>query len=171
MKLNKALMLTALMTGSFFTGNLALQAQDATPTNNPPTATPPPNTGAVRARNSFDTIAKQLDLTDDQKLKVKPIIDDMQQQIRDLRNDQSVPMTEKRTKMRDIRTATTEKLKALNVLSDDQLAKWQKMGMGNRRPPGGAAPGSTPPAVDGNAPAAPAAPATPSPGTAPDSTK
>ena len=132
MKLNKTWTLTALMAASLFTGTLAASAQDATPTNNPPRATPP--TTAPRMRGGIDMVANQLELTDEQKTKVQPVLEDMQKQLRDLRTDASLSPTEKRAKQKEIRAATTEKLKALNVLSDDQLEKWSEMGPRNRRP-------------------------------------
>ena len=129
--------MTALVVGSLWTGSTALQAQD-TPSTNTPSQTPP---AGPRMRNNFDGISKALSLTDDQKTKVKPIIDDMGQQIRDLRGDSTLSSSEKRTKMKDIREATTAKLK--DILTPEQLAKWEKMGPGNRKAP-------TPPPADGN---------------------
>jgi Spy/CpxP family protein refolding chaperone len=146
MKLNKTLMMTALMAGSLWTGGMALQAQD-TPTTNTPSQTPPP---APRMRAGFDGMAKQLNLTDDQKTKAKPIFEDMQTQMRDLRADTTLSTAEKRAKMKDIREATTAKLK--DILTPEQLAKWQKMGPGNRRPP------TTPPSAEGTTPPSTSAP-------------
>lgn len=159
MKLNKTLMMTAVMAGNLWASGLALQAQD-TPTNNPPTMTAP--SGGMRPRPNFDALANALNLTEDQKPKVKPIIEDMQQQLKDLRGDTTLTSTEKRSKMKDIRTATTAKLK--DILTPEQLAKWSAMGPGNRRPPM-----ATPPSADG---ATPPATTTPPPSTTtPDSVK
>jgi Spy/CpxP family protein refolding chaperone len=147
MKLNKTLMMTAVMAGSLWASGLALQAQD-TPTNNPPTISPPAGGNGMRPRPSFDALANALNLTEDQKPKVKPIIEDMQQQIKDLSGDTTLTSTEKRTKRNDIRTATTAKLK--DVLTPEQLAKWTAMGPGKRRPsmtPPPSTDGVTPPAT------------------------
>ena len=144
MKLNKTLMMTALVAGGLLAGNYALQAQD-TSTNTPPATSTPP-AGGMRAPN-FDRIAKQLDLTDDQKTKAKPIFDDMIQQMKDLRADTTIAPTDKREKMKEIRTATADKLK--DILTPDQLAKFKKALTGNRRPPG-----TTPPPADGSTPPA-----------------
>jgi hypothetical protein len=80
----------------------------------------------------------------------------------DLNGDTNLTMTEKHEKMKDIRAATTAKLK--DILTPDQLAMWQKMGPGNRRPPM-----TTPPSADGATP--PPAPPTPPPAATPDSVK
>jgi Spy/CpxP family protein refolding chaperone len=128
MKLNKTLMLAALLAAGVLAGSSASQAQDAS-TNSMPA--PPP--GAPMRHNSFEMISRQLALTDDQKPKVEPIWDDMQKQMHDLRTDNTIAPTDKRAKMKDIRDATGAKLK--DILTPDQFAKWQKIGPGNRRPP------------------------------------
>jgi Spy/CpxP family protein refolding chaperone len=137
MKLNKMLTLAALVAGSLFAGSVALQAQDNT--NTPPPGAPP---GGMRGRAlNFEAIAKNLELTDDQKPKAKPVIDEMLQKQRDLRADTSVAQADKRAKAKEIREAATTKLK--EILTADQLAKWEKMGQ-RQRPP-------APPAGGGDA--------------------
>jgi Spy/CpxP family protein refolding chaperone len=139
MKLNKTLMIAALVAGSVFAADVAVRAQDAT---NKPAAGAPPG---ARGRMNFDSIATQLALTDDQKPKVKPVIEEMQQKMADLRKDTSVAQEDRRAKMKEIRDAATAKLK--DILTPEQLDKWTKMQQpGNRRPPGGA--GGPPPAGD-----------------------
>jgi Spy/CpxP family protein refolding chaperone len=140
MKLNKTMMLVALVAGGLLSG-IPLRAQDA---SNTPAATPPPTR---RPMMTVDGIAKQLDLTDDQKTKVKPIIEDMQKQGAEVRKDTSLSQEDRRAKMKEIRDAASTQLK--DILTPEQFAKWQKMGAGNRRqappnaPPGGAP--ATPP--------------------------
>ena len=140
MKLNKTIALAALVAGSLFAGGIALQAQD-TP-NTPPAGTPPagappagnPPGGAMRGRGlTFDMLAKQLNLTDDQKPKVKPIIENMQKQQRDLRADTSIAQEDKRAKAKEIRDAATHQLKP--ILTSDQFEKWSRMGPGQRQRP------------------------------------
>ena len=137
MKLNKSLWLAALVAGTLFTGASALQAQDSTNSVTPPASDTPKPT---RMRPGFDMIAKQLDLTDDQKTKVKPIYDDMMTKIRAVGSDQSLSPDDKRAKRTEIRNAAGAQLK--DILTPDQYEKWSKMGNRAGRPPGG-----TPPAV------------------------
>ena len=87
---------------------------------------------------SFDMIAKQLELTDDQKPKVKPIIEDMQQKQRDLRADTTVAQADKRAKSKEIRDAATAQLKP--ILTPEQFTKWSSMGPGQRQRPPAAPP-------------------------------
>ena len=143
MKLNKTLMMVALAAGSLFASS-TLQAQDTPkdkPADNKP-ATPAP--GARRPGFSFDNIAKQLDLTEDQKVKAKPIFEDMQKQIAELRKDASLAPEDRPAKVKAIRDGAAIKLK--EILTAEQFAKWEKMGAGMRRP-GGA--GGPPPGAPG----------------------
>jgi Spy/CpxP family protein refolding chaperone len=142
MKLNKTLMIAALVAGSVFAAEVAVRAQDAT--NTPPAGGRPGGPGA-RGRMNFETIATQLALTDEQKTKAKPIFEEMQQKMMALRQDTTLSQEDRRAKMKEIRDAATAKLKEV-PLTQEQLDKWAKMGQGNRRPPGGA--GGPPPAGD-----------------------
>jgi hypothetical protein len=142
MKLNKTMIIAALVAGSMFATDYAVRAQDST--NTPPAAAPPGSPGARGGRMNFDNIATQLELTDDQKTKAKPVFQDMMQKIQDLRKDATVDKADRPAKIKEIRDAAGAKLK--EILTDEQYAKWQKMMMpGNRRPPGG--PGAQPPAT------------------------
>ena len=145
MKLNKSLLLTALVATSFFAGASALQAQDTNSAATPPASDAPKT---IKARpGGFDMIAKQLDLTDDQKTKAKPIFDDMRSKMTALRSDQTLSQDDRRAKIKEIRDAAGAQLK--DILTPEQYDKWTKMGARGARPPG-----STPPA-----PPVPAAPA------------
>ncbi len=140
MKLNKTLTLAALVLAGLFAGNSS-QAQDA-PKDKPAGA--PGGPGMRSPMLSPDSLAKLLDLTEDQKTKVKPIIEELTQKIGDLRKDTNITPEEKRPKMKELRDAATAKLK--EVLTVEQFAKWEKNGPGGRRL-GGA--GGPPPAAGG----------------------
>jgi Spy/CpxP family protein refolding chaperone len=146
MKLNKTLMIAALVAGSVFAADMAVLAQDSS--NTPPAGARPP---AGRGRMNFDSISTQLALTDDQKTKAKPVFDEMMTKMADLRKDTSMDATERRAKMKEIRDDATTKLK--DILTPEQLDKWQKLNQGGRRPPGGA---GTPPPAGGTPPPPPA---------------
>jgi protein CpxP len=145
MKLNHPLALATLMAGSLFTSNLIAQAQDAT--NTPPAAAQP----ALKNPRGLNitAIAKQLNLTDDQKPKVKTVLDEQMQKQRDLRTDSTLSADDKKTKLKELRDGTDAKLK--EILTPEQYAKWQKFGPAHRRPMPSAAPGA---AATTNAPAA-----------------
>ena len=126
-------MLAALIAGSLLGTGLAASAQDST--NTPPAGMRPP--GAARGRLNFENIATQLQLSEDQKTKARPIFQDMAKQQAELRKDTTLSQTDRRSKIQAIRNDATAKLK--EVLTPDQLDKWEKMTPG-RRPAGGATP-------------------------------
>ena len=135
MKLNKMLMLAALVAGGVFAADMAACAQDST--NTPPANARPPGGPANRGRVNFDYIAQQLALSEDQKPKVKPIFEDMQKQLAELRKDTSVQGADRRAKIKEIRDGATTKLK--DVLTPEQLDKWEKLGQPQRRQGGAGA--------------------------------
>jgi Spy/CpxP family protein refolding chaperone len=134
MKLNKTLMIAALVAGSVFAADIAVRAQDST--NTPPAGGPPGGGQRGRGGPSIEMLTTNLSLTADQIPKVKAALDEQRQKMGELRNetDQQV----RRTKMQSLRTDTTAKMK--EILTAEQFAKYEKMGPGMRgnRPPGGA---------------------------------
>jgi hypothetical protein len=140
MKLNKILILAAFVAGSLFTGGIAVQAQDAT--NTPPAGTPPGGPAARPRGGNIQALIAQLNLTEDQKPKVKAVFDDQRQKLGDLRADTSLSQDDRRAKMKEIRDGVNTQLKG--ILTPDQFATWQKIAPGHRRP--------TPPPADSSAP-------------------
>lgn len=134
MKLNKTLMIAALVAGSVFAADIAVRAQNST--NTPPAGGPPGGGQRGRGGPSIEMLTTNLSLTADQIPKVKAALDEQRQKMGELRNetDQEV----RRTKMQALRTDTTAKMK--EILTAEQFAKYEKMGPGMRgnRPPGGA---------------------------------
>jgi len=162
MKATKMTLIAALAVGSLLTLSPALRADDATntPPATPPAGGPPPggpHGPGMRGRQNFDRLAEQLKLTDDQKPKVKAILDNQREQMRVLWQNQDLSREDRMAKMKAIREDSDAKLKA--VLTAEQFEKFQAMGprMGGPRngPPGGPPPGGPPPGNGGtNAPSA-----------------
>ena len=158
MKATKMTLIAALAAGSLLTVSPALRADDTnTPPSTPPAGeTPHGDRGAgMRGRGpNFDALAERLKLTDDQKPKVKEILANEREQMRDLWQNQDLSREDRMAKMKTIRDDTSTKLKG--VLTPDQFQKWQDMRPmmgGPRHRPGGAdsnqggtnAPAGTPP--------------------------
>lgn len=137
MKLNKTLALAALVAGSLLAGT-ALQAQDST--NTPPAGARPGGPGQ-RGGPNIDQLAKELGLSDEAKAKVKTILDDQRTKMTELRKDTAMSAEDKRAKAKEIREATTAKLK--EILTAEQLAKYQAQMQRNR--PGGPGGAGAPP--------------------------
>jgi len=138
-------LIAALAAGSLLMLSPALRADDAT--NTPPSAPPAGDHGpGMRGRGpNFDMIAQRLNLTDDQKPKVKEILGSQREQMRDLWQNQDMSRDDRMAKMKSIREDADAKLKA--VLTADQFEQWQKMESRMRgprnRPPGGPPPGES----------------------------
>ncbi len=149
MKATKMTLIAALAVGSLLTLSPALRADDAT--NTPPSSPPAggPHRGdrgpGMRGRGpNIDMIAQRLNLTEDQKPKVKEILEGQRQQMRGVwQQGQNMSREDRMAKMKSIRKDTGAKLKA--VLTADQFEQWQKMQSRMRgprnRPPGGPPPG------------------------------
>ena len=132
-------MIAALVAGSVLTaGNLL--AQDA-PKDKPPGEQGGPGGPGMRAgRPDF---AAELKLTEEQKPKFKEIMQSAMAKRKALREDATTSAEDKKAKAKAIQEETTKDMKAL--LTEEQFAKWEKMGPGNRRAPGGA---GAPPKTD-----------------------
>lgn len=70
-------------------------------------------------------MTKQLDLTEDQQAKIKPILEDQHKQMMDLRQDNSMSRQDRFEKMREIRKQTFDKIHP--ILDAKQQEKMEKM--------------------------------------------
>jgi periplasmic protein CpxP/Spy len=114
MKSTKTLLIAALAAGALLAGSSPLHAQQAT-------NTPPIHAGM----KGHQDIAKQLDLTEDQKPKVEAIMKGAAEKGRALHGDTSLTPEEKKAKAKTIREETAAQLKG--VLTPEQFTKWQEM--------------------------------------------
>jgi periplasmic protein CpxP/Spy len=141
MKSTKTMLIAALAVGALLAGSSALRAQTAT-------NTPPANAhGGMKGRQD---IAKQLDLTDDQKPKVQEIMKSAMDKGRALREDTSLTSQEKNDKAKAIKEETATQLKA--VLTPEQFTKWQELSKhgSHAHTPGGSDSSKTPTAPPPN---------------------
>jgi hypothetical protein len=79
----------------------------------------------MRGGPTLDQLTQQLSLTDDQKAKVKIVLDARDQKLKDLRADTTLSPEDRRAQMQAIRQDVTAQLKA--ILTPEQFAKYQKM--------------------------------------------
>ncbi len=143
MKLIKATFLAALTAAGLLACGQAF-AQDSTPPAAPSTGT---STNAaphgMRGRGpNLDRIEKALNLTDDQKTQVQPILESWRSQMMATMQDSSLSSDDKHAKVKSIHDDTTAKLQP--ILTADQLATWQKISTPRQHHP--AAAPATPPA-------------------------
>ncbi len=70
-------------------------------------------------------LAADLNLTDDQKDKIKPILEDRHEKMQKLFTDDSISPEDKRAKAREIFEASNKKIR--DVLNDDQKKKFDEL--------------------------------------------
>jgi protein CpxP len=70
-------------------------------------------------------LAKRLNLTDDQKQKLLPILTDEQQQMQAIHQDSSQSRDDRMAKMKSLRQQTDDKING--ILNDDQKTKYAEM--------------------------------------------
>jgi len=70
-------------------------------------------------------LSEKLNLTDDQKEKLKPVLQDQMQQMKAVREDSSLSEVQKRTKMKSIHESLHDQINA--VLTPEQQAKFKQM--------------------------------------------
>lgn len=110
------MLIAALAAGLLFAGGSSLLAQDST--NTPP---------AIEhgKKGGHHNLAKELNLTADQKPKFQKIMKGAMEDRKTLREDTSLTKEEKKTKMKNLQEQTDKQLK--DLLTADQYAKWQEM--------------------------------------------
>jgi len=110
--------LVVLATALFLTGQTATAPQ-----------TPPQGHEAMGSTGSpeahLQMLSEKLNLTEDQKAKLKPILEDQAEQLRSLRNDTSLTPEQKAAKKKAIHESTHDQINA--VLTPDQQARFKEM--------------------------------------------
>ncbi len=81
--------------------------------------------GKMDSQARLDHMSKMLSLTDDQKAKIKPILDNSQQEMKQLRSDTSIQPQDRRAKAEQIHKQTMDEVRA--VLTPDQQKKLDEM--------------------------------------------
>ena len=76
-------------------------------------------------------LTKQLQLTDEQKPKIKAILQGQRDQMKALMEDSSATREEKMPKMKEIHESSSAKIKA--ILTDEQKTKYDKMEQERRK--------------------------------------
>ena len=163
MRLTKTGWMTAVTMGGLLALQPLAQAQDkkddkpAAPPASPaapaaPAVTPgAPLTGpdmrARRAEAQLNGMTPMYSLTDEQKTKIKPILEDQFKQMEELQKEKTLTSEDRRKKMMEIRDGSQAKIKAL--LTPEQVQKMDTMRQRGPRPLGGApgAPATPPPAA------------------------
>jgi Spy/CpxP family protein refolding chaperone len=83
-----------------------------------------PGVLAQRRVQRWDAMAKWLQLTDEQKAKIKSIVENARKQAQTIRTDSSLTPVEKRQKLRELRQSARQEIGS--VLTPEQREKWMK---------------------------------------------
>lgn len=78
------------------------------------------------AQDRLQQMSEQLNLTAEQKEKIKPILQEEAEKMKAIRGDTSLTPEQKREKAKELRTELANKLKP--ILTPEQFQKWQKRG-------------------------------------------
>jgi periplasmic protein CpxP/Spy len=77
------------------------------------------------AEQHLQMLSEKLNLTDDQKAKLKPILQDQMQQMKAVREDSSLSQDQKQAKIKSIHESFHDQINA--VLTPEQQAKFKQM--------------------------------------------
>ncbi|HEY1787333.1 MAG TPA: hypothetical protein VGJ73_04225 [Verrucomicrobiae bacterium] len=147
MKLTQAIVSSMLIVGGVVVCGPAF-SQDSTNAPAPAMSTADPAAAPQTKPHgvSIEKVEQNLNLTDDQKTQVQPILEAQRQKMKELRNDSSLSTDDRRAKMKEIRKETSDQLQP--ILTPDQFTKWKTMNHSHKPMPQAA------PDVSTNAPSA-----------------
>ena len=116
--MNKLSLIAAMALGGLVACSTLATAQDATPKQ-----------GGGKARFSpeqqLERMTTQLSLTDEQKPKVKAVLEETSKKMQEIRNAPDFDRSQMREKMQPIMEKQNEKMKG--ILTEDQFKKYQEM--------------------------------------------
>ena len=109
---------------------LVLSAAGVTFAQTPPQASTPDKHAGMHqkgesAEQYLQMLSEKLNLTDDQKAKLKPVLQDQMQQMKAVREDSSLSEDQRRAKMKSIHESLHDQINA--VLTPEQQAKFKQM--------------------------------------------
>ncbi len=100
----------------------------AQPSQESQTPTPDKHAGMHQGESAdqhLQMLSEKLNLSDDQKAKLKPILQDQMQQMKAVREDSSLSQEQQRAKMKSIHESLHDQINA--VLTPEQQAKFKQM--------------------------------------------
>jgi Spy/CpxP family protein refolding chaperone len=116
------------------------QTPPATPA--PPASAPAPPASTTprhnhmhgdRAEQKLNRLSKRFDLTDDQKEKIRPILQDEEKKLTDLDNDSALTQQQKHRKTREIRMSSKSQMEAILTPEQKEKMPSAKAGRQGRR--------------------------------------
>jgi protein CpxP len=109
----------------FFAYSVATGAQDAGTQESKPQAQTESGQHHGQRANQLERLSKELNLTDDQKAKVKPILEEQTKQMKTMREDSTLTEDQKREKMKLIHQSTHSQIN--DILTPEQQKKFEQL--------------------------------------------
>ena len=122
MKVSKLALMTVLL-GSVLAISPGSRADDKTDTK--PADKEAVTKGRPARGERLQQISEELKLTDEQKEKLKPVLQEQAKKARELRADKDLSKEDRLAKVKELREGMNTKLKA--ILTPEQLEKWNKL--------------------------------------------
>jgi periplasmic protein CpxP/Spy len=123
--LKQMLALTAMAALSVVTPMVIAQTQDSAENKSQQDTAQSSAQQQENAESKLQQISQQLNLSEEQKTKLKPILQDEVDQLKALKSDTSASSQDKLQKAKEIRAAHKQQIDA--ILTPDQKQKWQQM--------------------------------------------
>jgi hypothetical protein len=134
MKRDKVSLVAAITLGSLLAVGSLTQAQEKKETKPEPKTEVKPAPQPASRLDRSQRMAEMLKLSDEQKVKFKPVLDEETQKLKELGQDPKLTREDRMAKYKEIREATNAKVKP--ILNPEQTAQWDKMhGSGPRIQP------------------------------------
>jgi periplasmic protein CpxP/Spy len=116
--MSKLSLIAAMALGGLVACSTLVTAQDAS-------SAPEKKGGKRSPEQMMERYTEQLSLTDEQKPKVKALLEDSNKKRREIFRDSSLDQQQKRDKFREVMEAQNKKMK--EILTPDQFKKYQDM--------------------------------------------
>jgi protein CpxP len=123
--LKQMFVLSAIAALSVVTPVVIAQTQDSAENKSQQDTTQSSAQQQENVESKLQQISQQLNLSEEQKTKLKPILQDEVDQLKALKSDTSVSTQEKFQKAKEIRASHKQQIDA--ILTPDQKQKWQQM--------------------------------------------
>ena len=117
--MKKLSLVAALALGGLMACSTLVTAQDA------PKDAKKGGKGRMTIEQQMERMTDKLTLTDEQKPKVKAVLEETSKKMQELRSDSSLDQAARREKMQPIMEEQNKKMKA--ILTDDQFTKYKEM--------------------------------------------
>jgi periplasmic protein CpxP/Spy len=105
--------------------SIATHAQDAGTQQSNPQAQTESGMHQGQRTGQLEWLSKQLNLTDDQKTKLKPILEDQSKQMKATREDATLTQDQKREKMKQLHESTHSQIN--DILTPEQQKKFAEL--------------------------------------------